>query len=139
MTKRELKQYLHQYRDLMAERRQIELMMKQLTEPKGLNPDGMPRSSGDGDVMASIVAQRSSLYLRYLAKCEELDKTLTEIENLIEQLDTRERVLMRHRYIEGLEWEKVCVAMNYSWRQTHNIHSQALETLLKLEENNGRT
>lgn len=137
MTKEELKQYLYRYRDLVSERRQIEQMMKRLTEPKGLNPDGMPRSSGDTDAMTSIVEQRSALYSRYLSKCEELDRALSEIENLIDQLDSRERVLMRHRYIEGMEWEKVCVTMNYSWRQTHRIHSQALDALLQNKENRG--
>lgn len=112
-------------------------MLHRLTEPKGLNPDGMPRSSGDTDVMASIVEQRSALCKRYLKKCEELDRALSEIESLLDQLDSRERVLMRHRYIEGMEWEKVCVEMNYSWRQTHRIHNQALEALLHNKENRG--
>jgi hypothetical protein len=39
---------------------------------------------------------------------------------------------MRHRYLEGLTWEKVCVEMNYSWRQTHNIHARALDKLVDL-------
>lgn len=137
LTKKELKQYLYRYSNLKAERAQIELMLHRLTEPKGLNPDGMPRSSGDTDVMASIVEQRSALYSRYLRKCEELDRALSEIESLIDQLDSRERVLMRHRYIDGMEWEKVCVVMNYSWRQTHRIHNQALEALLQNKENRG--
>lgn len=137
LTRKELKQYLHRYGNLKAERAQIELMLHRLTEPKGLNPDGMPRSSGDMDVMASIVEQRTALYNRYLKKCEELDRALSEIENLFDQLDSRERVLMRHRYIEGMEWEKVCVVMNYSWRQTHRIHNQALDTIRQNKENRG--
>ncbi|MBO5917248.1 MAG: sigma-70 family RNA polymerase sigma factor, partial [Oscillospiraceae bacterium] len=55
------------------------------------------------------------------------------IEDRIEALEPRARKLMRHRYIEGLSWEEVCVAMCYSWRQTHNIHGAALDALLAAE------
>jgi hypothetical protein len=39
---------------------------------------------------------------------------------------------MRHRYIDGKSWEEVCVAISYSWRQTHNLHDQALNKLLEM-------
>ena len=43
--------------------------------------------------------------------------------------DDDEREVLRLRYIRGLKWEEVAVEMNYSWRRTHDIHSNALKHL----------
>lgn len=132
MTEKEaLKARLLNYLDIKAERRQIELELKRLTDPKGTNWDGMPRGSGGGDVMAGIVAKRDALRRKYEAKLEELTAAQTEIEETIDGLEPKERRLMRYRYIDGLEWEEVCVKMCYSWRQTHRLHSAILDKLLE--------
>lgn len=51
------------------------------------------------------------------------------IEQAIQSLSNRERMVIRYYYIDGLTWEKVCVKMHYSWTQIHKIHSAALEKL----------
>lgn len=64
----------------------------------------------------------------------EITKGLREmqcIENIIEGLDEKEKLLMRYRYIKGLKWETICYKMDYSWRQIHNIHSKILKELNK--------
>lgn len=43
--------------------------------------------------------------------------------------DDDEREVLRLRYIEGLKWEEVAVEIGYSWRRTHDIHSNALKHL----------
>lgn len=135
MNKEDLKRQLHRYRDLEAERRQLELELKKMAEflgtPRGTNWDGMPRASGVGDPVLSVVSQHLALQERYRRQLEKLVKAQTEIENIIENLEPLERKLMRHRYIEGLAWEAVCVAMNYSWRQTHRIHSAILDKIVE--------
>ena len=135
MTKDELKTLLHSYRDLEAERRQIALELERVEAfmegPKGTNWDGMPHGSGKGDPILSVVSQHITLQERYQAKLAELAEAQAAIEDLIDGLEPRERKLMRHRYIEGLAWEEVCVAMCYSWRQTHNIHGAALDKILE--------
>ena len=138
MTEKEaLKTKLLSYLDIKAERRQIEREIARLADPKGTNWDGMPRGSGGGDVMAGIVAKRDALRRKYQAKLADLTAAQTEIEELIDNLGPKERRLMRHRYLDGLEWEEVCVKMNYSWRQTHRLHSGILDKLL--EETKGGT
>lgn len=135
MTKDELKKQLHKYRDLKAEHRQITMELERveafMTGPKGTNWDGMPRGSSGGDPILSVVAHHISLQERYKAKLAELAAAQAHIEDLIESLEPMERKLFRHRYIEGLTWEEVCVAIGYSWRQTHNIHGAALDKLLE--------
>ncbi len=67
---------------------------------------------------------------------EEIARGLREmqnIENIIEGLDEKEKLLMRYRYIKGLKWETICYKMDYSWRHIHNIHSRILRELNKVE------
>jgi len=46
---------------------------------------------------------------------------------VIRKIDNgRYRTLLELRYIKGESWERIAVAMNYSWRQTHRIHGRAL-------------
>lgn len=137
MTKDELKKQLHSYRDLKAEHEQIAQELEKLETfmvgPKGTNWDGMPRGRGAGksDPILNVVAKHISLQERYQAKLAELAAAQTQIEDMIENLEPMERKLFRHRYIEGLTWEEVCVAIGYSWRQTHNIHGAALDRILE--------
>lgn len=138
MTRDELKAQLHRYRDLKAEQKQLQREIQRIeatmAAPKGSNLDGMPRSPGAGDPVLRAVAQHMALLERYKAQEAKLAAAQTEIEDLIESLDSLERRLMRHRYIEGLGWEEVCVVIGYSWRQAHNIHARALDQLLTKQE-----
>lgn len=137
MTKDELKKKLHSYTDLAAEREQISLELEKVEAimegPKGTNWDGMPHGSNTSDPIVSVVALHISLQKRYKAKLAELAAAQAWIEDMIDSLEPMERKLFRHRYIEGLTWEEVCVAIGYSWRQTHNIHGAALDKILEKE------
>ena len=132
MTKDELKKRLHCYRDQKAERGQIAAAYHALADPKSANLDGMPKSPGSGDPLASIATKRQALLKRYHEKLDELDAALLTVEDMIDGLEPGERKLMRHRYIDGLTWEEVCVAIGYSWRQTHNIHAKCLDKLMEI-------
>lgn len=64
-----------------------------------------------------------------LLKSERLEKIkiYTDIEARIKAMGNEdEQTLLRLRYIIGLSWEEVAVAIGYSWRQTHRIHGDAL-------------
>lgn len=132
MTEKEaLKIKLLSYLDIKAERQQIQREIDRLADPRGANLDGMPRGSAGGDAMAGIVAKRDALRKKYEAKLADLTDAQTEIEELIDGLEPKASRLMRCRYIEGLSWEKVCVAINYAWAQTHRLHSDTLNKLLE--------
>ena len=135
MTKETLKQYLH----LKAEHAQISAMLEELeaamTAPKAQKLNGMPRGgNGQESPMEAMVARHIALQERYRDKLAELDAAQPEIEDAIEQLDSVERTLMRLRYIKGLKWEEICVAMSYSWRRVHQVHAEALEKLKNEKE-----
>ena len=91
--------------------------------------DGMPKGGSGVDPMPGMIDLKAKLMERYCALAEELIRTQLSIEEAIETLDSTERTLARYRYIEGLTWEQVCVALGYSWSQTHLIHSRVLDKL----------
>lgn len=135
MTKEELKKQLHSYRDLKAEYDQITKELEKveafMAAPRPANLDGMPRAPGIGDPVLGVVTQHITLQERYRFQLVKLAAAQNLIEDMIEGLEPGERKLMRCRYIDGLTWEEVCVAIGYSWRQTHNIHARILEKLME--------
>lgn len=72
------------------------------------------------------------LRVLYEQKLQELTEAQIAIEQAIAQLSPVERQLIRLRYLDGLEWHRVCSRIHYEWRQTHRIHANALEKLKKL-------
>lgn len=141
MTKDELKKFLHSYKDLESERRQIAAELEKvealMASPKAQNLTGMPRTPGVSDPVFNMVDVHVTLVERYQAQLRRLAAAQTAIETLIEGLEPLTRQLMRYRYIDGLRWEEVCVAIGYSWRHTHNIHAKALDDLLEREVEHG--
>lgn len=120
--KREREQLLHQLQEVEAE----------LYSPKIQRLTGMPSGGKhDGNPQENLIAHHIELQKRYLEKIDELAAEQLAIEQAIETLDGTLRSLMRFRYIDGLVWEEVCVKMNYSWRQIHNLHGRALCELAK--------
>lgn len=128
-----IKAKLYVYREAMAEAQQIRAELAQVeaetTGPSTSNWSGMPRGGGNSDPMVGKVSARIRLQEKYTRQLERLDAAQLAVEEMIDGLPSKERRLLRYRYIDGLTWEGVCVAMAYSWRQTHNIHSAALDRL----------
>lgn len=131
MTKDELKIRLKRCLDIKDEAEQIRELRDALLDPKGANLDAMPRSSGPGNQVEATRKQREKLKREYDRKLEELAAEQAYIEAMIDGLDPIERKLMRHRYLKGLTWEKVCVVINYGWTQTHEMHGRILDKLVE--------
>lgn len=137
-VKKRLSEYLdvkREYAQILEKLKDIEAIM---TSPRAQKLDGMPRGGSGGDPMSALVSQHIALEEKYREQLWRLATAQGAVEDMIESLEPVERKLMRHRYIDGLTWERVCVAMSYSWRQTHEIHARALDKLAKKEESRGR-
>lgn len=132
--KLKLGEYILLERERLQLIEEIQVLEAKRTGPGSIRMDGMPRGSSNGDAMASGLIQKEELQARYARKVQEMEAVQSAIEDLIEGLNPTERKLFRHRYIEGMTWENVCVAMSYSWRQTHNIHAKALDKLIDRSE-----
>lgn len=130
MTKAQLKTYraIKQERDDIQRRR--EDLEAAMYGTRSQQLDGMPRGgSGANGILEAQIDRKDELRAMYLAKEAELDDALYAIEQAIEKLDPTQRTLVRLHYIDGLTWEQVAVAIDYSWSQTHRIHSAALKRL----------
>lgn len=130
-AREDLKEKLKRYRELEAERRQIERQIEKVETLMGPRVTNIGGSSGHGgDLMLEIVSQHIALQDRYRKKLQELAAEQNAVEDMIAGLEPVTRMLMRYRYIDGMAWEEVCVAVGYSWSQTHALHAEALDKLL---------
>jgi len=132
MTKERLKAYAA----IKAEREQIRGLLgeveSRLYSAKVQQLTGMPSaaSPGGGSAQERLADSTMQLRDRYRAKLAELDAEQLVIEDAIEGLrSARMRQLMRCKYIEGMTWEEVCVAISYGWTQTHRLHAKALQQI----------
>ena len=146
MTAREqLKKRLKNYRTIRAEYQQVkkerDWVLENMDSLRASNLDGMPRGSGVSDPVGQAYGKMEALLQRYTEQIERLGAEQAAIEDMIAGLESVERRLMRHKYFDGMTWEEVCVAINYSWTRTHAIHGLVLDKLLERygeEENDGR-
>ena len=136
MTKDELKNWLRSYRQKKLEAEQltqaIERLEAEMYNPKTTRFDKIPGSTHEaGSPTERLAIKHIDLIERYEVKRLDLLEEQVRIEQTIEKLNETERMLMRYRYIEGMTWEEVAVAINYSWMQMHRIHARALSKLVE--------
>ena len=124
------KEYLKSYRRAIKREQDIldEIQRLRLDKmfPSVVN-DGMPHGSSHSDMSDYAVILDEQIEL---LKEERLEKVrcYQKIGRQIRQMENEdEQEVLRLRYILGLKWEEVAVKMGYSWKQTHRIHSSALQ------------
>ena len=125
-----LKRYITLDREIEHKLREIDHWRAKLTrimpiystEPKG---GGSIRGKTEG-----IIAKIVDLEKEIDADVDRLVAIRDGIKAVIESVeDDRERLLLQYRYLEGRTFEWIAAEMNYSWRQIHRLHSQALTNL----------
>ena len=134
MTKEALREYVH----LKSERVQLARLLRELEmemeAPSIQKMTGMPHApSGNKSSLEAVVARHLDLMERYQNMLGRIDEIQAQIEEAIASLDGVERTLMRYRYLDGMSWNDICEAMNYSWSGIHKIHGGALAKLRKSE------
>lgn len=88
-----------------------------------------PKRSSVDDKLGETVAKIVDLQNEINEQLQKYYERVKNIEQAIEALPPREALLIRLRYLEQMRWEEICVEMNYSWRQIHYIHAEALKML----------
>lgn len=109
------KEQLRKYQPIKKEHRQLEQRLRNLER----------RPDSDQETIRPLIEC-------YTKKLEELVAAQLEIEEVIATLEPTERDLVRLRYIDGLDWWKVCDRIGYEWAQTHRLHAKILKKLEKL-------
>lgn len=129
MTKKDLRELFWMKKNIgRMEEELVELESKASkisTELIKVQKGARPTNDKLGDIVSEIVDLKNEIN-EQLKKYYERVKY---IERAIEALPPREALLIRLRYLEQMSWEEICVEMNYSWRQIHYIHSEALKML----------
>ena len=124
------KEYLKSYRRAIKREQDILDEIQRLRLDKmfpSMIDDGMPHGSSHSDLSDYVAILDEQIEL---LKKERLEKVrcYQKIERQIRQMENEdEQEVLRLRYILGLKWEEVAVKMGYSWKQTHRIHSSALQ------------
>lgn len=124
------KAYLRKYQ--RAVRREMDILeeIQRLRSDKmfpSVVNDGMPKGNEQSDLSSYMAMLDEQINLLKQERLEKI-RLYSDIAARIKALeDDNEREVLWQRYIKGLSWEKVCVEIGYSWRQTHNIHSRALK------------
>lgn len=126
----EKKEYLKSYQRHRRREEQILEEIQRLRMDKmfpSVANDGMPRGSSQTDLSDYMVLIDEQIQLLKEERLERA-KALKNIESSIRAMkDEEEQEVLRKRYIEEMKWEEVAVAMGYSWKWTHKIHSDALK------------
>ena len=126
------KEYLRSYQKAVRREQEILDEIQQLRMDKmfpSVVNDGMPKGSEQSDLSEYVVKLDNlieKLKQERFEKIKLMDDILYHI-SLLENED--EKSVLRLRYIKGAQWEDICVAIRYSWKQTHRIHSRALKNL----------
>ena len=136
MTKERLRNYQTIKREREQLRHQLEEVEAALYYPKIPRLDATPGGGTPKETnpQEALAIHHIELLERYKAKMAELAEEQLTIETAIEPLEPTARMLLRYRYIDGLKWEEVCCRMNYSWRQVHRLHGDALSKLRGSDE-----
>lgn len=104
----------------------IETTLQRAT--RELTPDKV-QTTRENDKWTDLIAEKLKIEKIINKEIEKGYKEMTFIEETIEKLPEKEKLLMRLRYIDCLKWEEICVHMGYEWRQIHYIHSAILRKL----------
>ena len=126
------KQKLQQYKYLQSEIEQLAAERATLRGKTGGVPDGLPHGTEPGDVTGETALKVVALSEKISAKIAEMVALRWEIEEAIELIDnSRDRQLMRKRYLEGKTWELIAVEMNYTFRWVLELHDRIIKQMEK--------
>lgn len=128
MTKKELQAYYWTMRNIeQLEQKLAELEAEVTRQTSRIThtPRGKSNKSMIEALVIKIIEVQEEIN-RQLKRSYELVK---KIERAIEPLPPREACLIRARYLDLKTWDQIAADMNYSWRQIHYIHRNALRLL----------
>lgn len=124
------KEYLRRYGDAVRAAKQIEEEIRQLrldTMMPAVVNDGMPHGSSSGSDLSGYVAKVDAMMEDLRNQMEARIDIKREIIEKIEEMENEtEKLILRYRYIHLIKWEEIAVKMDYSWKQVHRIHGNAL-------------
>lgn len=129
MTKDELKEYGILKDEVIQLEEQIVFWEERKTSIKSQIISDMPKGGGGSKELLDILIGIEDTIKTLNEKLKRLISKISEIENIIESLEAKERVLMRYRYIDNLKMFQIAERMNYSERHLNRVHSEVLKRI----------
>ena len=125
---------LREYRDIRRESEQIRTLLADLrgrmTAPKVPHLGGDPGGrSGDGCALERVIDRCAELELFYTNKLNDLSARQLAIEQAVDSLPSRLRMIIRAHYIQGISWERISTAAGCGPRHVFKLRAQALQIL----------
>lgn len=128
------KEYLSQARYLdeiiNSRMRELEYWKRLAGSISGTRLDGMPHNPNHPTeaTFARCMDKIDEIEREINARVSEMVELRGEINAAIDAMGySREQLLLRCRYLDGLPWEDICSVMKVSPRSVHRIHETALE------------
>ena len=101
-----------------------------VTSSMSLAPGGAKEGNQIPDAVEKIIALEGEIN----ANIDELLLARGEIEKAIKSVpDDTLRILLEHRYIDGMTWEQVAVSMHYTYQWVCVLHGRALKQLIAID------
>ena len=90
----------------------------------------MPKAKADEDSRQNAIVKMIEADIEATRKIDQLVDLGRVINRQIDNIEDAElRLILQYRYIAGIRWEEIAFRLNYSWRNTHYMHSKALSKL----------
>lgn len=129
---------LELYRDLCMEISELE--SEKVALAQGFVPSSWPIKDihGSGlpnDVVSQMASKLFNLSEMLAGKINELIKLRVEIENAVEKLPLRSRLIIRLHYIDGLTWDEVAEKMECSYRHVFRLRNKILDKYFPEDKN----
>jgi DNA-directed RNA polymerase specialized sigma24 family protein len=134
------KTYLKRYRALLIQRDSLQRSIEAAYDrayscTQRLRPVRVQGGGSVYDRMAEDVARISDETEQLKAAKERAEKALAEIMSAIQAVpDEMQKTVLMLRYVEGLEWHKVAVQINYTEAGVYVLHGRALWNVKKWME-----
>ena len=128
MTNLEKKKILRGYRRIDAQIRadyaELDDVITLIQSP---NLDGLPSTPNSERDLSDLLIKKDELMAKILRDIDRKERARQRINDAIEAMwNENEKTVLILRYKQGMTFEQVAEAMNYSWRHILNIHGNAL-------------
>lgn len=134
------KTYLNQLRSLEAaissRKAQLDRLRQERTYLSAVSYDrDRVQASANGDVMKGS-DKLIDLELEIGQKVAESVQVREQIIGQVQRLENPQYViLLLHRYVDGMRFERIAVEMNYSYERIRHMHGEALQAFENLFQN----
>ena len=130
MTKETLMQCSAKRRELQQISRRIETLRADARSTKAVCYDNEPKSKGEPVAAVQRYIERlEELSALYEEKKAEWKRFQVLAERAFSQLPEKQRVLMKYRYIKGLEWKQIHDKMGIEKNESMYLHRKAKKIL----------